>query len=320
MMITDTTIARGVTKSVQQAIAMIANDNLPLQCNPLILENEMTAYKITDSGDPRKYFTMIPNIIDDLDLSPYAFRLYVHLKRVAGDNGTCYQTQETLAAACKMSEGSISNAKKELVAAGLISITEEPSNAGRPNHHIEITDVWEINANNFQRSPDEQQRSPRDLQRSPHEIKNNPIKNNNKAKIAGAIFACGSGEPPQAYSPAKKEIPTLEKEIMDAYGRKRRLNQLQRGIVTRISQLFPDETIRQWLAWCVVSEIPLGKALNSATLTLSKWGKPKAVVSKGRKGSHILDPGETPMPIYPQGTLENDPLYQQLFGFGGKNA
>ncbi|GAF99333.1 unnamed protein product, partial [marine sediment metagenome] len=45
-------------------------------------------------SEDRAYFTMMPNIIDDMGLDPYAFRLYVHLRRVAGENGACWQSTD----------------------------------------------------------------------------------------------------------------------------------------------------------------------------------------------------------------------------------
>jgi DNA-binding MarR family transcriptional regulator len=77
-------------------------------------------YRIIDEASPRTNFTMVPNIVDDMMLSPHAFRLYIHFRRVAGENRLCYQSVKTLAMICKMSTGMVSQAKKELVEAGLI--------------------------------------------------------------------------------------------------------------------------------------------------------------------------------------------------------
>ena len=42
--------------------------------------------KITDENTPR-YFAMIPYMIDDMDLSPFAVRLYLRMVRRAGSKG-----------------------------------------------------------------------------------------------------------------------------------------------------------------------------------------------------------------------------------------
>jgi hypothetical protein len=126
--------------------------------------------QIQDDAASRKYFTLLPNLIDDLGLSVYAFRLYVHLKRVAGDGGKSWQSARTLAKHCKMSVGKVSQAKGELLERELIKITKEPGRPGRDYDVIEIVDIWPENMAYYV------QRSPHDLQRSPGELKKNPIR------------------------------------------------------------------------------------------------------------------------------------------------
>ncbi len=90
----------------------------------------------------RWYRTEIPNTLDDAGLSPSAYRLYGHIKRVAGDNGLCRDTSRQMADKCKMSLGMVSIAKKELLDAGLINV------AGRAAHGldiIEVTNIWPQN-------------------------------------------------------------------------------------------------------------------------------------------------------------------------------
>lgn len=139
-----------------------------------------THYRVEDQGDPRRYYTQVPNMVDDAGLSPYAFRLYVHLKRVAGDDGNCWQSTGTLASACKMSAGMVTKAKIELQDKGFITIKQVAhENPGRAYHIISIIDLWVENSTKYkQSSPHELQSSQSELQSSPHELKNNPIKNN----------------------------------------------------------------------------------------------------------------------------------------------
>lgn len=148
----------------------------------------MSEFEITDEGDPRKYYAQIPNLIDDMNLSVYAYRLYGHLKRVAGDTGKCFQSTKTLADACKMSMGSISKAKQELIDAGLIILeTKHDKKKGYDYHEIRLIDIWAQNMiaysqNERARSPHERANSPDERARSPHETKNNPSKNNPSKK------------------------------------------------------------------------------------------------------------------------------------------
>jgi len=100
---------------------------------------------VSDNTELRKYRIELPNLIDDLDLSVYSFRLYVHIKRVAGANGgSCHQGTRKLAEACHMSTGQVSSAKKELLDKGLIAKTTRPSNGGTVDD-LTPTDIWQRN-------------------------------------------------------------------------------------------------------------------------------------------------------------------------------
>jgi hypothetical protein len=90
------------------------------------------------------YRTEIPNMVFDMGLSVYALCLYAYIKRVAGDKGECFQKVPLLAKACNMSVGSVTNAKRELLKAGLIEIAEV-GRAGGTNHDITVVDIWDIN-------------------------------------------------------------------------------------------------------------------------------------------------------------------------------
>src|ERR1051326_1473018 len=125
---------------------------------------------VFDDSDLRRYRTELPNIIDDLDLSLCAYRLYGHYKRVAGSGGVCFQSNRTIAAACKMSVGSVVNARKELAAereelggASLITVTKRGT-AGSEHVNVRIVDIWEYNMRRYavrsDRSPDEGGGSP----------------------------------------------------------------------------------------------------------------------------------------------------------------
>lgn len=96
------------------------------------------------NSERRKYRTEIPNMIDDAGLSVFAVRLYVHIKRVAGDKGKCIQSTRTMAEMCKMSVGKVSASKKELLNAALIKIRKVKVSSGYSDE-ITIVDVWDEN-------------------------------------------------------------------------------------------------------------------------------------------------------------------------------
>ena len=119
--------------------------NVQVEANP---EGQFSIYF---EEAERSHFTMIPNIVDDMDLDPFAFRLYAHFRRVAGENGRCWQGTNTLAVACHMSAGQVSESKATLVSQGLIRIDPMPNpGGGSPRHRIAILDIWAKNAAKYQ--------------------------------------------------------------------------------------------------------------------------------------------------------------------------
>ena len=116
-------------------------------------ENENdTLHEIDDENNILANSTMLPNIIDDMDLSPYAVRLYFRFKRRVNQNrdgstkGSAYDSTRTLAESCKMSIAQVTKTKRELVAAGLIRITKIPGKHGEwAKDHVTIIDIWEAN-------------------------------------------------------------------------------------------------------------------------------------------------------------------------------
>lgn len=126
----------------------------------------------------RNYYFQMPNIIDDLNLDPFAFRLYSHLKRVAGDHGKCFQSVTTMAEKCGMSRPSIIEAKKELLkprkelnGKALIHIIKEKGGSDK----ILIIDVWNENEKKFNQS------TPLTGGSQPRLLKEEPIKNDDVA-------------------------------------------------------------------------------------------------------------------------------------------
>ena len=154
--------------------------------------SDETKYMIRAEEAQRDYYTQIPNLVDVMHLSPFAYRLYGHLRKVAGETGKCWQNTETLAKECNMSGGTVSNYKRELenVYPPLIRIESKPFEKGI-YHEIVITDIWAINhafwsgeevtilcADGVAFHSVNDYRSCGELDRSCGETKNNPIKNN----------------------------------------------------------------------------------------------------------------------------------------------
>lgn len=103
-----------------------------------------------------KYRTEIPNLLDEMRLSPFEMALYVHVKRRAGDGGKCNENSRELAAATSMSAGQVSAAKNSLKQRGLIEVSTV-----KGRDVITVCDIWQQNLEHFSlrladRSPGEQ--------------------------------------------------------------------------------------------------------------------------------------------------------------------
>jgi hypothetical protein len=100
--------------------------------------------------DTHKNFCMIPNAITDL-LKVELLGFYVHLKRITGETGKCYQSSRTLAKNCKISLGSVVSYKKQLAELGLIHIISRKRGATFYDE-IRIRDIWGKDLNAFRNS------------------------------------------------------------------------------------------------------------------------------------------------------------------------
>ncbi len=129
--------------------------------------------RIFNDNKPANYFWQMANMVDDIGLSVYAFRLYSRLVRISSIRNVDVSTR-ALAESCKMSMGSVSNAKSELIDAGLISITKKPSGRGEDYDEIHILDITARNVRHcealFVSSPGELTES----HSSPHELTSSP--------------------------------------------------------------------------------------------------------------------------------------------------
>lgn len=115
--------------------------------------------QITDEGDPKNYFTQLPNIVFEIGLKPLELVLYAHLKRAAGAsvNGKCFKSTATLARETGMGAGTVSRTKTSLEAKRaalghrpLIRTREVPNpRGGKPFQEITITNIWKANTDRF---------------------------------------------------------------------------------------------------------------------------------------------------------------------------
>ncbi len=119
----------------------------------------MARQRVTDHGPPRKYWTQVPNLVDDSDLDPYARTLYMHYLRIAGQRDELVETVRDSAAKCHMSLGAVLNARKRLVDDGWIELEDVGTYGRGAELHIHILDRWGENMSRYHDSP----RTPRNV-------------------------------------------------------------------------------------------------------------------------------------------------------------
>jgi predicted transcriptional regulator len=130
---------------------------------------------VTDPAGDKQYFTIIPNMVAKVKLDVYEFRLYFHLKMVAGERGLCWQSRATMAEACEMSESTVSKAEHSLAKKGLITIVKKKSeHGGRDYFEISIVDIWAKNFKTLEESRKDSATSSHDLATSPENLARSP--------------------------------------------------------------------------------------------------------------------------------------------------
>jgi predicted transcriptional regulator len=95
-----------------------------------------------------KYFTIIPNwILDNLPI--YDAMLYIHIKRIAGENGQCWASMRYLAQKMKVSLGQIYKSLQNLTELGLIKFVGTKKVKRRPRNVYQIVDIWKLNVDYY---------------------------------------------------------------------------------------------------------------------------------------------------------------------------
>lgn len=100
--------------------------------------------------------TEIPNCISYAGLDPYELSVYFHLKRIAGDTGSCWQSHKTLASHVGISERKLRDVLKNLETGKnklnlkLIRKTARKREGGFPaTSTIHIINIWKFNGDFF---------------------------------------------------------------------------------------------------------------------------------------------------------------------------
>lgn len=97
--------------------------------------------RIVQERDFKKWGTLIPNIYDDMGLTPHEFRLLVHYARV----GNCWESVSTTSKVCCMSKVTVISCRRSLEKKGLIKVSL--SKYGTLS--VTVVDVWRRNFEHY---------------------------------------------------------------------------------------------------------------------------------------------------------------------------
>lgn len=254
----------------------------------------MAEQVITDDGDPKRYWTQIPNIIFDLGLKPFELVLYAHLKRAAGANanGKCTKSTPTLVRETGMGAGTISRAKLSLqvkrsaLSGKSLIRTKETKNprGGKKRHEIVVVDIWKENMARFASSTVEIETStdqvPVEIEQvpepsSPLEIKKNLLEEEpSKEELQEARSRQPQVKPERANQEPKMKCPA---NILETHPEIREMFPEHNGNLekiifnwhqfrlgeTRNTLRTEDQWYHNCLSWIGRERVPVGRSGNN---------------------------------------------------------
>jgi len=103
---------------------------------------------IDESGD-RKYYTQIPNMVVNHSTA-YEQSLYLIMKRIAGEKGSCYASINTLSKKMGAHKQTVGNTIKKLLARKWIKETEPVKVRGGSVRQFLMVDLWKINIEEYE--------------------------------------------------------------------------------------------------------------------------------------------------------------------------
>lgn len=109
--------------------------------------------KISDESGDKKYFTIIPNYIYNHS-TIWDREVYCQMKRIAGENGTCWMSQQGLTKQCGISRGRLKKSIKYLIDHDWIEFVnkKEVMTTGgvQEVNEYKVKDLWDLNNSFFQ--------------------------------------------------------------------------------------------------------------------------------------------------------------------------
>ena len=113
-------------------------------------------FKIIDKSGDRKYFTIIPNYVVNHS-TVYEQAIYLYMKRVAGETGTCWESPINIAGKLGVDPKTIRKYQKKLVERGWIEVIGTHRKT-KPTIEYKIIDLWSLNAKYYAEKLDGKER------------------------------------------------------------------------------------------------------------------------------------------------------------------
>ena len=108
-------------------------------------------FKVIDESGDRKYFTIVPNYIVNHS-TPYEQAIYLYMKRVAGETGTCWTSAQEIAQKLGCSRNTIAKYRNKLLKRGWIEKVgvKRIGTTSQPTPEYKIVDLWNLNSQFYQ--------------------------------------------------------------------------------------------------------------------------------------------------------------------------
>jgi DNA-binding MarR family transcriptional regulator len=106
-------------------------------------------YHIRDESGDRKYFTQIPNMIVNHSTA-YEQSLYLIMKRLAGEGGTCYASLNWLSKKMGVDKKTVRITIDKLLKRKWIKEVEKKKVRGGKVRQFVIVDLWKLNIDNYE--------------------------------------------------------------------------------------------------------------------------------------------------------------------------
>lgn len=103
-------------------------------------------FKLVDKSGDRKYFAMIPYFIVNHS-SAYEQSLYLVMKRIASEEGTCWASPQTIAKMMGVAPNTVRKYRKKLEQRGWVKKigSRQIGKTNQSTYEYEIVDLWKLN-------------------------------------------------------------------------------------------------------------------------------------------------------------------------------